>query len=1018
MAKSILGIWAGIGILCCTGWFSTPTRADLISWVAGGVGNSWSTGANWSDGVGPGVTDTAVFDNGGAVFLPGEVTNFLDASEVIGGLAYNNSGAFHTTDLGGFTLGVFGSLNFNTNQPGLSTTTIRDGVLIVADPFGSVNVGRSFGSGAKANVNLGGLTQFAATVNQFQVGTSIGGTASGELTLAQDNVIVADQVVIGNDGGAQLHLGATNEFVTGDFIVAKDFSNAIVDIVNGGHFELGTAERRTLLSIADQDTNTNSSLNGRVDLTGGTMHAFLDGLIVGRKFGGPGVAVGELIGGNGHIDIGAEGNTANIIIGQSVDGGTARGTVDFSGMQSLTANLNQLIVGQSFLGNARGTLILAADNTIDAHSILVGDNAGGTLTTLRLGQTNVITTHELIVAKDFSNATIDIINGGSLDLGTAEQRTLLSIADQDINTNSSLNGRVDLTGGTVNAFLDGLIVGRKFGGPGTTVGELIGGTGHVDIGAEGNTANVIIGQSVNGGTARGTVDFGGMQSLTANLNQLIVGQSFLGSAGGTLILAAENSIDANSILVGDSASGTLRLGQSNTIVADEFVIARKFSNARVEVPLGAMFHLGTPDRRTNLSIGVFDANTNSRMSGEMDLTGVTFGAYLGEVFIGERTGGGSGIGTGVLTIGSDPNNDVDAESITLGISVGRGTLNFHGGSLSADSIQRGTGVAAFNWLGGTLSVEAFGSPAREFDLNNLGFGTLAPGDSPGATDVFGDYRQGGAATYQVDIGGTTPVVQHDLLNVSVLAELDGMLDARLFDGFAPGGGDSFTIVMAGSISGEFANAPAGASSLVTPFGTYDVAYTSTDVILSNFVPDPLASAASIGTQNGHSDDVLGGMAVTGGVDATFQNNERGILSGQFDVVDGMDLMDLVNNGMLDFDNPNFALPADQLQVWNLEFEGDPIGMGGLALVFGYDDTGLTMMEEAALDIFHFDGGMWVPLGGTVDTLANTISVNTPSLSSFGVGLVPEPSALVLAVLGSAGFAVFAARYRRKRRVGC
>jgi len=257
-------------------------------------------------------------------------------------------------------------------------------------------------------------------------------------------------------------------------------------------------------------------------------------------------------------------------------------------------------------------------------------------------------------------------------------------------------------------------------------------------------------------------------------------------------------------------------------------------------------------------------------------------------------------------------------------------------------------------------------------------------------------------------------VQHDQVNVSSLAQLGGTLDARLYNGFAPGTGDTFTVLKAGTISGQFANAPAGDAGLATPFGTFDVSYSPTEVVLSNFVADPLAAAASIGALNGHADDVLGGSAIAGGVDAAFQNNERGILYGQFDVIDGVALPDLIDSGVLDFAAPNFALPAGQLQVWNLTFEGDTLGPNELALVFGYDDTGLTLLDEAALDVFHFDNGMWTALGGTVDTAANTISVLTPGLSPFAVGLVPEPSTMALAIIALTGLTVQTVRRRKSR----
>ena len=872
---------------------------------------------------------------------------------------------------------MFGNLNFNSNQTGQTTTTIRDGVLIVADPVGSLNVGRSFGAGASATVQLGGLSQLSATVHEFHVGTTSGGSASGNITLAADNVVVADEIVIGENAGAHLQLGQTNEFVTADLHVAKDHSNATVEIVNGGGLEVGNNERRALWTIADQNFNgRNQTKQGRVDLSGGRLDAFLDGLIVARKSGGDGTTVGELIGGTGQVDIGAVGNTANVIIGQTMAGGTASGLVDFGGMQGLTANLNELIVGQG----ASGSLFLTANNTIDARSIFVGRGGTGQL---RLGQLNTITARELAIANDHSNATVEIISGGSLNLGTAEQRTLLSVADQNWDgPNQTKKGRVDLTGSSLNAFLDGLIVGRKTGGDGTTIGELVGGTGHVDIGAEGNTANVIIGQTTVGGTATGSVNLSGMQSLTANLNQLLVGQG----AVGTFALPAHNTIDARSIIIGQGASGVVTLGQTNTIVADTVLVGRSLARGRIDVPAGATLNLGTPDRRTNLTLGLLEGGTDVSMSGEIDLTSATLVAYLGEVVIGERHGTGRGVGTGVLRIGSAIDNDIDAETITLAVDQGHGTLAFGGGQLSVGTIVRGTGVANFDWQGGTLSVDAFGSAGRSFDLRNLGSGVLSPGESAGGTNVWGEYRQGPAATYQADLGGLVPFAQHDQVQVAEVAVVDGILDTRLYNGFAPSTNDTFTILTAGSLTGQFTNAPRGVSTLLTPFGSYDVAYTATDVILSNFIPDPLAPAASIGALNSHMDDVLGGSALLGGVDAAFEHQERGILHGRFDKYVGLQLSNLINGGTVDFDAPSFDLPAEQLQVWGLDFEGDPIGSSGVSLAFGYDDAGLVALEEMALDIFQFEDGAWVALGGTIDTVDNTISVVAPSLSSFGVGL--------------------------------
>ena len=346
-----------------------------------------------------------------------------------------------------------------------------------------------------------------------------------------------------------------------------------------------------------------------------------------------------------------------------------------------------------------------------------------------MGQSNTILANEFVVAKDFSNATVDIASGGTLNLGTMDRRTFLSIADQDINTNSSLNGRVNLTGGNFNAYLDGLVVGRKFGGPGFTTGELFAGNGgSVTIGDTGNTADMLVGRSVAGGTAIGTVDFGGLESFTANLNQMLIGTRLSGAVSGTVTLAAANAIAAISIVVGDGGGATLHLGQTNDILVSDLLIGGSFSNGLVNIPSGGTLNLGTPNRRTSLTIGKGFTNTNSTFTGTFDLAGGELIAYLDQVIVGEKDTN-PGFQNGNLFISDQPDNFIDANSIFIGGTRANGTVDFGGGTMAARVIERGNGTAIFNWLGGTLHVDRFGSPATTFNLANNGLGALAPGTS-------------------------------------------------------------------------------------------------------------------------------------------------------------------------------------------------------------------------------------------------------------------------------------------------
>ena len=153
---------------------------------------------------------------------------------------------------------------------------------------------------------------------------------------------------------------------------------------------------------------------------------------------------------------------------------------------------------------------------------------------------------------------------------------------------------------------------------------------------------------------------------------------------------------------------------------------------------------------------------------------------------------GAGLGSGELIIGADP-----GATAVLALS---------GGELSVDTLSKGAD-GSMSFTGGTLHADSV-----NFDLVNDG-GTLAPGNSTGATLIDGDYDQAAGSTLEIEIAG---LADFDSVGVTGEADLAGLVNVILDPSFALGVGDAFEILTAGSlIDGGLALAVGGDNDLFT-----------------------------------------------------------------------------------------------------------------------------------------------------------------------------------------------------------
>jgi len=119
---------------------------------------------------------------------------------------------------------------------------------------------------------------------------------------------------------------------------------------------------------------------------------------------------------------------------------------------------------------------------------------------------------------------------------------------------------------------------------------------------------------------------------------------------------------------------------------------------------------------------------------------------------------------------------------------------------------------------------------------------VSPGNPTGTLAITGNLTLLGTSTLLIELGGTGQGTTYDFLSVGGSAFLGGNLSLHFTNSFhtTVQPGDTFTILSGTSLSGTFANAPVNGRYTFNGFGSFDLTYTSTSVLLSNIaaVPEP------------------------------------------------------------------------------------------------------------------------------------------------------------------------------------
>jgi hypothetical protein len=318
---------------------------------------------------------------------------------------------------------------------------------------------------------------------------------------------------------------------------------------------------------------------------------------------------------------------------------------------------------------------------------------------------------------------------------------------------------------------------------GTADGALGGSTTFSDSASGGDATIINNGSNVVGGGSGQTIFSGFFGTSTAGNARIINNASTVsGAAGGQTIFSSTfglgTSTAGNATIIANGSSGA---GQGGAIL---FGRNSDGGTSRIEVFGDGKLDISLPGAGA-VTVGSIEGNGNVFLGGNTLGVGsnnlsTTFSGVIQDGGVNGGTGGSlNKIGTGTLMLS--------------GVNTYTGDTHVFGGVLAVDgSIMSNTFLE-----GSTLA----GTGAVHGNVTNTFFGTVSPGDAPGTLTV-NSYTQGRNGTLLIDIAGPN-TGQFSVLDVLGNANLGGVLDIGLLNGFIPTIGESFDFVDYSGLTGAF-----------------------------------------------------------------------------------------------------------------------------------------------------------------------------------------------------------------------
>jgi len=752
--------------------FADGTTLDLFGPTLSNSGSMTLNAALNTTALELGAGQTLTISGGGSIALSNNASNVIygAGATLINQETIQGSGTIGGTNgLGNDQMVLMNSGTINANQSvplqidaaeatGTNTGTIEATNRAALMLYSSlVNTGGTIlATGSGSTVQLAGATISGGTLT-----SSAGGGILGETNSTLDGT-TADTLTIS--------AGSTFEQVNGDMVflagTITDNGNFLMDGTTKTTILEGTGTEVTLAGTGTL-TMANSS-NNKIQGPGATFSFINDATIQGSGYIGWGKYISVV--NNGVINA----NQSSLLEIKPDDGFTNKGMVE-------ATNGATLELYKYHMENASGTILASGTNSqvqINAATLM-----GGTLSTTSGG---------LIVVS--GGATLD----GAASLVTLTSGSSLQIPDsQVVNLDGTFtdNGTMTLNSSGGITQLSVTAAGTTLNGSGTlslsnnnnqitgttgsslTTSAIIQGSGNVGNGQIGllNRGTIHANQSVpliidpsstgkfqNQGTlqvdAGSTLQIAGSSGGFRNFNPTtgtLAGGIY--QVTGTLQLSTPNSRSNN--IVTNGASITLT-GTSSQILNQ--------SNGNALATLASVTNKGSFTLAGNQSFTAAGAFSNAgllKVSSGSTFTVAGGGSYT-------QTGGATTV-DGTLATSS-------TASFRSGsmFPIGAGSINFNGGSVFGN--------------GGSLSANVSSSAA------------LTPADSAtttGTLSITGNYTQNSTGALNVRIASATG---YNRLAVSGSATLGGTLNIGRLGGYIPPVGSTFTLLSAGSVTGQFA----------------------------------------------------------------------------------------------------------------------------------------------------------------------------------------------------------------------